>query len=145
MKLQIGLAICATLVALACGSSSDPARPTTELQTSDNPNSLTLSESAKDLAIGVITGYDEVLDAAISQDGRDLSLVVIVGCATSEEVAKNLGDNFVRLVKTFGPELAPTGTEIGKGDFDYLVGVYCGNERKLAQGAKVRNAGNITW
>ena len=145
MKLHIGLAICAAIVALACGSSSEPARPTTESRTSESPKSLTLTESAKDLAIGVITGYDEVLDAAISQDGRTLSLVVIVGCATSEEVAKNMGDNFVRLVKSFGPESSPSGTEIGKGDFDYLVGVYCGNERKLAQGAKVRNAPHITW
>ena len=105
----------------------------------------TLTESAKDLAISSIMGYDEVSGAEIKQDGRDLSLVVIVGCATSEDVAKDLGDNFVRMVKSFGPESAPTGKDIGKGEFDYLVGVYCANENQIALGAKNRSSTHINW
>lgn len=41
---------------------------------------------------------------------------------SAESVAKDVGDNFVRTVKTLGPEPAPS-KEIGEGDFDYFVTV----------------------
>ena len=90
-----------------------------------------LTSEQKNVAIQVIKEYPEVRDAAISQEGKELSLVVVVDYSTSTTKAKNLGDNFVRLVKTYGPEKSP-GKEIGEGMFDYLIGVYYPNEKKVA-------------
>ena len=128
------------------GSSQD-LNTTSQLrsESSASADSLTLTNAAKELAMNSILGYSGVHDAAISQEGDDLSLVIIVGCAITVNDAKDLGENFVRLVKTFGPESAPTGSEIGRGNFDYLVGVYCGNERKIVQGAKVKTSARINW
>lgn len=103
-----------------------------------------ITEFDKTTAINQIKAYPEILDAAIEQDGKDLSLVLIVEYGTSEEYAKQLGDNFVRMVKTFGPEPAP-GKLIGEGMFNYLVGVYYPNGELVAMGAKVSFATHITW
>ena len=104
----------------------------------------TLTEEQKELAITAIKGYAGVQDAAIGQKGNDLSLAIIAGYATNEEYAKELGDSFVRLVKTFGPE-DPPGKEIGPGIYDYLIGVYRPNGENIVLGAKVSGARKITW
>ncbi len=117
------------LLAISCGPTTPPPE---------------ISDDAKSMAIDGIMGYDRVRDAAILQDGRKLSLVIIVDYGTSEEYAKQLGDNFVRMVKAFGPEPAP-GKIIGEGMFDYLVGVYYPNEELVVMGAKVSFSDHITW
>jgi len=103
-----------------------------------------LTEEQKGLAISSIESYPEVQDAAIQQDGTQLSLAIIVGYATNEETAKDLGDSFVRLVKTFGPEEDPQ-KEIGPGLYDYLIGVYYPNKVQVAFGAKCSGCRKITW
>ena len=55
----------------------------------------------RDMVISTIEGYSRVREAAISQDGKTLSLVIIVDFATDPDYAKQLGDNFVRLTKSF--------------------------------------------
>lgn len=116
--------------------------PSVTMPTEEGPPDIT--EFDKTIAINQIKAYPEILDAAIGQDGNELSLVLIVEYGTSEELAKQLGDNFVRMVKTFGPEPAP-GKIIGEGMFNYLVGVYYPNEELVAMGAKVSFATHITW
>lgn len=106
------------------------------------PPQLTAQE--KQMAIDTIKEYKEVRDAAVSQDGDTLSLVVIVGYGTSKERAKEMGDNFVRLVKTFSKDESPE-KEIGEGIYDYIIGVYYPNEKELVLGAKSSIARNITW
>ena len=137
------------LALVGCASSTSPATPTspatltspaTPTETDDN---TTLTEAEKGMAIEGIKGYEKVLDAAIKQEGRDLSLVVIVAFGTTEEQAKEMSDNFVRMVKSFGPD-SPPGKEIGTGIFDYLIGVYYPNEALIAMGAKVRSSKHIT-
>jgi hypothetical protein len=103
-----------------------------------------LTDEQKELAISSIKGYTEVQDAAIQQDGKQLSLAIIVGYATNEETAKDLGDSFVRLVKSFSPEDAPQ-KEIGPGIYDYLVGVYYPDKTQVALGAKCSSCRKITW
>ena len=104
----------------------------------------TLSESAKDLAIDEIMGYPDVLVAAVGQDGRQLTLAVVVAFGSAEPAAKDVGDDFVRVVKSFGPESAPA-KEIGKGEFDYLVTVVYPDETVIVRGSKVGNSARITW
>ncbi|OPY56979.1 MAG: hypothetical protein A4E51_00218 [Methanosaeta sp. PtaU1.Bin055] len=123
---------------------SATAEKTTPTATTSTAKKRTLTEEQKELAITSIEGYTEVQDAAITQDGDQLSLAIIVPYGTNEETAKDLGDSFVRLVKTFGPEEAP-GKEIGPGIYDYLVGVYYPNGDTVALGAKVSNARAIHW
>lgn len=109
-----------------------------------------LTELGKSIAINEIKVRPEVLDAAIVQKRDDLSLAIIVPKGTSETRAKELGEAFVRLVKTFGlldsgkSEPAP-GKEIGNGIFDYLITVASQDQTIIIQGAKVSGATHISW
>ena len=103
-----------------------------------------LPRDEANVAITGIEGYSEVLDAAISQRNQTLSLVLIVVSGLSEVRAKELGDNFVRIVKTFGPDEVP-GKEIGQGLYNYLIGVYYPGEIEVALGAKASNSIRIRW
>ena len=86
----------------------------------------------------------DVLDASISQEGEKLALAIIVLDGTSEARAKQLGENFVRLAKTFGPDDNPS-QEIGRGRYDYLVGIKTIGGKTIAMGAKVDMSPRITW
>jgi len=103
-----------------------------------------LSDEAKNLAISGIKNYDEVTDAAIVQDDKTLSLVLIVRYSTNKEKAKKLGENFIRMVKTFSDDNNP-GKEIGSGEYDYLITVAYPNQSVIAQGAKARISNHISW
>ena len=108
------------------------------------PEPPTIEELGEAIIIG-IKGYPEVRDAAISQDGRTLSLVLIVAQATSQSRAQQLGDNFVRMTKTLLQDGEVPGQQIGRGEYDYLIGVYRPNEEEIALGAKSRTADRISW
>ena len=88
--------------------------------------------------------YPFVLDAAITQRNETLILVVIVGPAVNADYARELGDNFVRMVKALSPD-DPPGRYVGTGIYDYRIGVYYPNETSAAVGAKVRSSPIITW
>ena len=147
-SLLLSMLVIGMLLFNACGTSTVTEQAeqttTTSTTTTTTPEATTLTSEQINLAIQVIKGYPEVRDAAVSRDGKDLSLVLIVDYATSKTQAKNLGDNFVRLVKTYGPEPSP-GKEIGAGTFDYLIGVYYPNQEMVAMGAKVSFSDHITW
>lgn len=85
-----------------------------------------------------------VFDAAISQEGKTLALAIIVSPAMSEGRAKQLGDNFVRMAKSFGPDDNPS-KDIGRGRYDYRFGVKTLDGKTLAMGAKIDAASRITW
>lgn len=103
-----------------------------------------VTKKQKDLAIRTIKDYSAVKSAAVVQEGRNLDLTITVDYATPEENAKELGNNFVRLLQTLGPEAMP-GAVVGKGMFNYLVGVYYPSEEMLAMGTKPRTSDRITW
>ena len=67
-----------------------------------------------------------------------------MGYATSVDYARQLGDHFVRMLKSFSDD-DPPGKTIGSGKYDYLIGVYYPNEKAITQGAKARFADRITW
>ena len=48
------------------------------------------------------------------------------------------------MTKSLGPDRSP-GKEIGRGTYDYLIGVYYPSERQVALGAKSRVAERISW
>ena len=98
----------------------------------------------RDVVISTIEDYPRVRDAAISQDGKRLSLVIIVDYGTDPDYAQELGDNFVRMTKSLLRD-GGVGQRIGTGKYDYLIGVYYPNEQKVALGAKARSADRISW
>ena len=102
------------------------------------------SESAKELAVEEIMRFPEILGAAVGQDGMELTLAVVVPYGSAEPAAKAAGDNFVRMVKSYGPESAP-GEEIGTGDFDYSVTVVYPDKTVVIKGAKVSSSPRIVW
>ena len=116
------------------------------------PSKDSTSESTREaltnsLASAITRGIEEeqdVLDAAIVQDGAKIRLVLVVPYRTSEARARNLADNFVRMAKS---TLRDGGVEkrIGRGGYDYLVGVYYPNEEQVLMGAKARSSDRISW
>lgn len=103
-----------------------------------------MSADEKQMASDTIQLEMEVITASISQEGRKLALAIIVLDGTSEGRAKQLGDNFVRMAKMFGPDDAPS-KQIGRGRYDYLVGVRTVSGKDIALGAKDRTSPYITW
>jgi len=103
-----------------------------------------ITEDEKLLAIASIKEQSGVKDAAIKQKDEKVSLAMIVEYGTSKERAKELGENFVRLVKTFSQDVNPE-KEIGRGIYDYLIGVYYPNNKEIVMGAKASIARSITW
>ncbi len=85
-----------------------------------------------------------VLDAAISQRERTLSLALVVEHGTSKERAKQLGENFVRSTKSLSKDASPN-KSIGKGMYDYLVSVHYPNGDEVVMGAKVSISDRIIW
>ena len=85
-----------------------------------------------------------VNEASISQDGQRLSLGLVVRVEATQDNAQELGDDFVRLVKTFDPEALP-GREIGSGIFDYEITVAYADGTRIAQGAKESTGIKIAW
>ena len=102
------------------------------------------SASSESMILSTIRGYSLVRDAAISQDGSRVNLVLIVDYAIDPDYARQLGDTFVRLAKSF-LEDDPPGKAIGTGKYDYLIGIYYLNEKQLALGAKSRVSDRISW
>lgn len=78
--------------------------------------------------------YTHVRGASVKRDGNTISLVLVVEYAINETYARQLGDNFVRMTMALHNDGSP-GKEIGAGrKYDYLVGVYCPNEKQRALG-----------
>ncbi len=95
-------------------------------------------------AVAAIKSYPEVFDAAVGQDGQRLDLAVIVSHGTNETRAREIGRDFVRLVKEIGPD-DPPGQEIGPGRYSYDVRVLDPDNALVALGSKVYAAPRLTW
>lgn len=115
---------------LMCGCSATPAPVVTEAE--------------KTRAIDQILLHDGAEDAALKQKGNTLSLVVVVSHGTSADRAKEIGEDFVRLVKSFSKDVSPE-REVGQGVYDYLIGVYYPGQIEIATGAKASIATSIRW
>ena len=135
----LGLGILA-LTAIACGNDNGSTATGSEAKAVD-----TVRESVKDIVIKSFMTNPAVSEMSITQDGNDMALVMVVDCSTSLNSAKSMGDRFVRLLKRFGPDLDPSTTEIGTGDYNYQVGVSCENGTSIAKGSKTTDSATIAW
>ena len=105
-------------------------------------------EDAKKLAIETIIAQHQVVtDAGIEQDGHDLKLVVLVIRGTLESAAREIGENFVRLVRSLGPgkSLSKKMGEVGQTLYDYRLAVCASADLCFAQGVKNSSSTNIYW
>jgi len=103
-----------------------------------------ITQEIKSAAIDQIKAYTRVRDGAILQKGKNIALAIVVDYGTSKSYAKELGDNFVRMIKG-SSEDKPPGKKIGKGIYNYTIGVFYPNEKRIVMGAKVTIADHISW
>ena len=99
----------------------------------------------KDLLVAGIKASPAVLDAAVTQEGRQVSLVLIVAGIVGEGEARLLGDDFVRMAKSILSDGKVGKDGPGRGEYNYLIGVYYVNEEQVALGAKSASAEQIRW
>ena len=97
-----------------------------------------------DIIVAEMKSRSNVRDAAVGQDGKTISLALVVSFAATDEFAKKEGDNFVRLVKSLSPD-SPPGKEVGTGIYDYLITVAHPDGPVIERGAKVSFSPKITW
>ena len=111
---------------------------------------LALSPEQQAAAVAEIKKQDGVLDATINPGlgttGR-LDLIITVRDGTNETRARELGENFVRLVKDIGPDVDPSPGEIGAGHrgYNYLVRVNLPDGQAVALGDKRWDLTSILW
>lgn len=143
-KAAIASAVVIAAILWAAPDYSDRGPGETQRYSAPESNVSVVSADARQMASDTIELEIDVLDASISQEGEKLALAIIVLDGTSEARARELGDNFVRLAKTFGPDDNPS-REIGRGRYDYLVGIRSAGGSDIAMGAKVGSSPRITW
>ena len=102
------------------------------------------ASSVNSMVTSSIEANLEVVDSAILRQGQQVSLVLIVRSATNTSRARHLGENFVRMYKSMSDDDTP-GSTIGRGKYDYIVGVYYPNKKPVATGAKASIADRMSW
>ena len=85
-----------------------------------------IDDFIKSMAIDQIKESNGVRYAAISQTNEKVNLAITVDYRVSKKDAKRLGDNFMRLVKTYSKDEPPS-KDLGSGIYNYVVGVYYPN------------------
>jgi len=103
-----------------------------------------IKEEEKLKAINTIKEEDSVIEADLMQKGSKIELILTVEDKTSKKRAKELGDSYVRLVKTFSMDINPN-KKIGKGIYNYSVSIRKQNRENIRVGIKENMAELITW
>lgn len=103
-----------------------------------------IKEEEKLKVINTMKEEDNVIDAVLSQKGSKIELVLTVEDKTSKKRAKELGESYVRLVKTFSMDINPN-KKIGKGIYNYYFRVNNPNKEIIITGIKENLAELITW
>ena len=106
---------------------------------------LLLSNVEREQALAQMQGHPTVLAATIEQRGRTVALALVVPPSTPVETARELGDDFLRMVRTLVPATPVPGGDIRPGDYDYIIGVRTPTETELAVGGRPTTSPRITW
>ncbi|WP_377890411.1 hypothetical protein [Alkalihalobacillus sp. R86527] len=119
----------------------------TEETKTTSEESPTPDEAAIEMAVDSIKDYDMVKDAAIAVDGNDISFAIIANSSVTEETAKELGDNFVRMLGSFSGGESPSKDYYGGlyDDYSALVKVADSSEEEIMMGAMSKGTQRITW
>jgi len=136
--LLVGLFLVLIITVAGCGGGEEKILPK-------------ISQDAIDMAIGVITDSEYVPDAAVLVKDKTISMSVVISPLVSHR-AKDIGDNFVRLLGTFtaanDSNLDPPSNDSHGSIYDYydlLINVGTGSNNIFVSGGKARGAMNIRW
>ena len=92
------------------------------------------------------SGFPENMEASGSQNGKDVTLNIIVPKNTKERVAQALGDRFILHVKRKSPDDNPSQRgSLKKGKLSYTVTITDTDGTVISKGTKNANEENITW
>ena len=142
-----GVLVILSLLLIAADSDCEVPEDRAPAATSTPRSSPTPAVSVSDIEAMVIPNmlnHEVVIDAAMTQDGKTVNLVLVVSYAINMSYAQQLAENFVRMTKSLLKD-GEVGKDIGRGEYDYLIGVYYPNEDLVGMGAKARTADRITW
>ena len=103
-----------------------------------------IKEEEKLATINSIKQQDEVKDACITQDYENINLTLIVDYSTSKERARELGENFISLVKIYSTDIDPE-EKIGIGFYNYVISVLYPDKQEVVKGIKACNTESIAW
>lgn len=103
-----------------------------------------IKEEEKLAAINSIKQKDKVKDACITQDCENINLSLTVDYKTSKERARELGENFIRLVKINSTDINPE-EKIGIGFYNYVISVLYPDRQEVVRGTKACNTESIAW
>ncbi len=132
MSRLLAVMVATVLVAMvlaACGGDPPPPYP----------------EDTMNLAMETMEQRPEVSDSDLYQKEQNLFLILVVAFGTPETVARRSGEDFVRLVKTLGPEDPPSIDAIGEGHYEYVVGVFYPGNVLIDRGIKRSSDDELTW
>ena len=104
-----------------------------------------LADDEVEVANSVIMRDSEVLEAGAVQDGRTISLEIVVKADIPPELALELGESYTQLIKIYGPDTATPGREVGKGDYDYNIVVAYPDGTIVGRGVKAKSDTDVEW
>ena len=104
-----------------------------------------LSRAGREQALAQIQGHPTVLAATIEQRGRTVALALVVPASTPVATARQLGDDFVRMVTTLAPTTPAPGADSNAGDYDYIIGVRTPTDVEITVGGKPSASRRISW
>jgi len=159
LKILLGVTAFLIVLSLFIGGpdeKKDEGQPTDKTVTEENVQLPEIPEAAMKHAYDIILGYDEVKDAhvEVNKEDKTISMAIQVGASINEETARELADSFVRALSSGvafyndEDELEPPKNDYLGELYDYynlLVVVGSSPEHTIVDGAKVREAKNISW
>lgn len=138
-KLLLILLVLISVSIVACGGDEKVALPE-------------IPEEAINMAVDQIKQEEIVKDAAVVVKGNGISLAVVVYYATNEITARQIGENFVRLLGSMTASLSeelngPSKDHLGDlyNHYDLLITVASNSNKIIVQGAKIRGGSDISW
>lgn len=108
---------------------------------------VTITDFAITTAVETTKQDTLVKDAYIEAKDNRILISIIVNAATTEEQAKEIGENAARQLAAFSGYKTPTKDYLGEiyDHYELMIGVGTGPNNIMVQGAKVTASPKITW
>ncbi len=116
-----------------------------ESQVSQKKVAPILGHKERSLAISDMRKKEAVVDAAINQEGDELSLLLIVSQGISVSQAEALGEEFLLALRSRIDDVKKPGVGSGEGIYNYLLGVYTPDQKRIAFASQSQNETHLSW
>ena len=92
------------------------------------------------------SGFPEKIESSGSQNGKDVTLNIIVPKGTKKNIAQSLGDRFILNVKKKSPDSPPSSRgNLRKGKLDYTVTITDTDGAVISKGIKTAKEETVNW